>query len=54
MQIIREKLETTRLETMNDSEQTIAELSRRHDREKTLLVEDNKKLVSDMDAVSLR
>lgn len=50
--MIKEKLETARLETLNDSEQTIAELTRRHEREKALLIEDNKKLITDMDSVS--
>ncbi|GLV45544.1 genghis khan [Carabus blaptoides fortunei] len=52
VQIVREKLDATRLESLNDSEQTIMELSRRHEREKALLLEDNTKLVTDIDALT--
>lgn len=49
--MLREKIERLRLESMTESEETIGELSRMHDREKILLIEDNKRLVSEMEKV---
>lgn len=42
-----------RQESLNDSEQTIAELTKRFEREKALIVEENAKLNSDVESVSL-
>jgi serine/threonine-protein kinase MRCK len=53
VQLAKDKLDAARLEELTDSEETIAELKRRHEREKLLLLEDNKKLVMDLDAVSV-
>lgn len=49
--MLREKIERLRLESMTESEETIGELSRIHEREKLLLIEDNKRLVSEMEKV---
>lgn len=51
VQLAKEKLETSRLENLTDSEETISELTRRHEREKMLLLEDNKKLMMDLEMV---
>ena len=51
MQTAKDKLDATRLETMTDSEEAISELTRRHDREKLMLLEENKKLAMDLDTV---
>jgi serine/threonine-protein kinase MRCK len=53
VQLAKDKLDAARLEELTDSEETIAELKRRHEREKLLLLEDNKKLVMDLDTVSV-
>jgi serine/threonine-protein kinase MRCK len=37
---------------MTDSEEALSELTRRHDREKIMLLEENKKLAMDLDTVS--
>lgn len=54
VQVAKEKLDAARREDQTDSEETIAELKRRHEREKILLLEDNKKLMLDLDSVSIR
>lgn len=41
-----------RLENLTDSEETLTELKRIHDREKGLLLEENKRLVQDLEKVS--
>lgn len=51
MQVAKDKLDAARLEELTDNEETIAELKRRHEREKLLLLEDNKKLMMDLDTV---
>jgi len=51
VQILKERLDSVRLENAADSEEAVAELSRRHDRDKTLLMEENKKLVLELEAV---
>jgi serine/threonine-protein kinase MRCK len=53
VQLAKDKLDAARLEELTDSEETIAELKRRHEREKLLLLEDNKKLMMDLDTVSV-
>lgn len=40
------------METLNDSEETITELRKRHDREKKLLLEDNRKLITELELLS--
>lgn len=50
--MLKEKQEKARLENITDSEQAIADLNRRHEREKQILLEDNKKLNSEIESVS--
>ncbi|XP_046752043.1 serine/threonine-protein kinase MRCK beta isoform X2 [Diprion similis] len=52
VQSAREKLDAARLENITDSEETINELNRRYEREKMMLVEENKKLMLDLGAVT--
>ncbi|EZA60465.1 hypothetical protein DMN91_011208 [Ooceraea biroi] len=52
VQLTKEKLDAARLENITDSEETINELSRRHEREKIMLVEENKKLVLELGALT--
>lgn len=53
VQAAKEKLDSSRLETLTDSEEALSEQARRHDREKIMLLEENKKLAIDVDAVSI-
>ena len=41
-----------RLENLTENEETVIELKRIHDHDKMLLLEDNKRLVSELDKVS--
>ncbi|CAG7822663.1 unnamed protein product, partial [Allacma fusca] len=50
--LLREKVDRLRLENMAENEETIGELTRMHEREKVLLIEDNKRLVSEMEKMS--
>lgn len=52
LQQARDKLDSTRLESLTDSEETILELRKRHDREKKILLDDNRKLISDLEILS--
>nr|CAD7392375.1 unnamed protein product [Timema cristinae] len=52
VQLVRDKLDADRLEDITNSEETIAELKRRHEREKMMMLEDKKQLMMDLDAVS--
>lgn len=52
VQLAKDKLDAARLENLTDSEETISELTRRHEREKMTLREDNKKLLLDLEMVS--
>lgn len=52
VQLTKEKLDAARLENITDSEETINELNRRHEREKIMLVEENKKLVLELSALT--
>ncbi|XP_019696393.1 serine/threonine-protein kinase Genghis Khan isoform X3 [Harpegnathos saltator] len=52
VQLTKEKLDAARLENITDSEETINELSRRHEREKIMLVEENKKLMLELGALT--
>jgi hypothetical protein len=53
VQVAKDKLDAARLEELTDNEETIADLKRRHEREKLMLLEDNKKLMMDLDSVSV-
>lgn len=52
VQSAREKLEAVRLENLTDNEETISELSRRHERDKIILLEDKKKLTIELAALT--
>ncbi|XP_012136760.1 serine/threonine-protein kinase gek isoform X2 [Megachile rotundata] len=52
VQLTKEKLDAARLENITDSEETINELSRRHEREKIMLVEENKKLMLELSTLT--
>lgn len=52
MQQMREKLDTSRLESINDSEETISELRKRYDREMKILIDDNRKLMTELDVIN--
>lgn len=49
LQQVRDKLDSSRLESLTDSEETIAELRKRHDREKKILLDDNRKLITELE-----
>ncbi|XP_011311013.1 serine/threonine-protein kinase MRCK beta isoform X2 [Fopius arisanus] len=52
IQVTKDKLDAARLENITDSEETISELSRRHEREKIMLTEENKKLLLELSSVT--
>ncbi|XP_018352111.1 PREDICTED: serine/threonine-protein kinase MRCK alpha isoform X1 [Trachymyrmex septentrionalis] len=52
VQLTKEKLDAARLENITDSEETINELNRRHERERIILIEENKKLVLELGALT--
>ncbi|KAL1377127.1 hypothetical protein pipiens_016466 [Culex pipiens pipiens] len=52
LQQARDKLDSTRLESLTDSEETILELRKRHEREKKILLDDNRKMISDLEILS--
>ncbi|XP_034934095.1 serine/threonine-protein kinase Genghis Khan isoform X2 [Chelonus insularis] len=52
VQLTKEKLDAARLENITDSEETINELNRRHEREKIMLAEENKKLLLELSSVT--
>lgn len=52
LQQAREKLDTSRMESLTDSEETIAELRKRHEREMKMLSDDNRKLLADLEVLS--
>nr|CAD7392372.1 unnamed protein product [Timema cristinae] len=52
VQLVRDKLDADRLEDITNSEETIAELKRRHEREKMMMLEDKKQLMMDLDALT--
>ncbi|XP_053972782.1 serine/threonine-protein kinase Genghis Khan isoform X2 [Hylaeus anthracinus] len=52
VQLTKEKLDAARLENITDSEETINELNRRHEREKIMLVEENKKLMLELNTLT--
>lgn len=45
-------MDASRLESMTDAEEALAEMTRRNDREKKLLREENAKIISEFEAVS--
>lgn len=49
--VFKERLDSIRLESVADSEEAVAELSRRHDRDKAMLLDENKKLMIEMESV---
>ncbi|CAD1468579.1 unnamed protein product [Heterotrigona itama] len=52
VQLTKEKLDNARLENITDSEETINELNRHHEREKIMLVEENKKLMLELNTLT--
>ncbi|XP_077284001.1 serine/threonine-protein kinase gek [Arctopsyche grandis] len=48
----KEKLDASRLESITDAEEALAEMTRRHDRDKKLLREENSKILSELEAMS--
>lgn len=52
LQQMRESVDSTRLETITDSEETISELRKRYDREMKILLDDNRKLINELDVIS--
>jgi len=50
--LLREKVDHLRLENLTENEETISELKRIHDREKLMLVEENKRLIAELEKVS--
>ncbi|XP_003425741.1 serine/threonine-protein kinase Genghis Khan [Nasonia vitripennis] len=52
VQLTKEKLDNARMENITDSEETINELSRRYEREKMMLAEENKKLMLELGSVT--
>ncbi|KAH0545683.1 serine/threonine-protein kinase Genghis Khan isoform X2 [Cotesia glomerata] len=52
VQVTKDKLDAARLENITDSEETISELSRRHEREKIMLAEENKKLILELNSMT--
>lgn len=51
IQLAKDKLDATRLENLTDSEEAFAEMNRKHSREKLLLLEENKKLIHDLETM---
>lgn len=52
LQQARDKLDTSRLESLTDSEETLAELRKRHEREMKMVTDDNRKLLADLEVLS--
>lgn len=52
LQQVREKIDSSRLESITDSEETISELRKRHDREMKMVMDDNRKLINELDMLS--
>lgn len=50
--LLREKVDTLRLENLTESEETLSEMKRIHEREKMHLMEENKRLLQDLDKLS--
>lgn len=49
--LLRDKVDHVRLENLTESEETIVELERIHEREKHILLDDNKRLMAELDKV---
>lgn len=52
MQQMREKWDVSRLESLADYEDTISEIRKKHEREKNILTEDNRKLMVELESAS--
>lgn len=52
LQQVKAKLDTSRLEALNESEERIAELNKRYERERKILMEENRKLLAEMELVN--
>lgn len=52
MQQVRDKFDSSRLESLTDSEETLSELRKRHEREKKMLLDDNRKLHGELEMVT--
>ncbi|XP_055372860.1 serine/threonine-protein kinase Genghis Khan isoform X3 [Condylostylus longicornis] len=52
LQQTREKFDTSRLESLTDTEETISELKKRYEREKTLWMDEKRKLLNEIELVS--
>lgn len=52
LQQAREKLDSSRQESITDSEETISELRKRNEREKKILVDDNRKMMAELEMLS--
>jgi serine/threonine-protein kinase MRCK len=51
VQLLKDKFDKSRMESLTDSEETISEIKRMHERDKLILIEDNKKLILDNNTV---
>jgi len=51
VQLLKDKFDKSRMESLTDSEETISEIKRMHERDKLILIEDNKKLIQDNNTV---
>ena len=52
LQQTREKFDSSRLESLTDTEETISELKKRYDREKSLWIDEKRKLLAELDLIS--
>ncbi|XP_035704452.1 serine/threonine-protein kinase Genghis Khan isoform X2 [Folsomia candida] len=50
--LLREKMDHLRLENLTESEETLGEIKRLHDREKMHLLDENKRLIVELDKIS--
>jgi serine/threonine-protein kinase MRCK len=51
VQFTKSKFDKSRMESQTDSEETISEIKRMHDRDKLILIDENMKLVQDKNMV---
>lgn len=52
LQQVKEKLDTSRIESLNESEERISELNKRYERERKILIEENRKLLAEMELLN--
>lgn len=52
--LLKEKVDHLRFESTTDNEESIIDMKRHHEREKLLLMEDNDRLLSELDKVLVR